>query len=343
VAKNLGVDRLDIPVLEEALFQPSREKVSFLDGLVNALDRLEAGGMEASLVLPAQNVLGLRWVIPELARPLTHPEGKAVFVAGRVRNLKPYYWWTDPWIIQKRMKAFSEALSAVGGHPVLKSLLIMDHALEWPRPDREAAFVVARTQVAEVREQGRGQSSAGIGLGWEDLLEPLVAREVSEEVGWIRVGGIEAPPKGIEAPDTLPEEVLLAAFMGSVASWLFEKATEVEVGWTMSKEIIDEESLAEACSRFAKQGLAGMTFLNLVEPEPFVRSMPPWPLRSDLDKVGLLNHHLDPKPWAEQCLKEMKLPGPVESASSFIDVGREEYEENPEMHLIRLWERFRRK
>jgi hypothetical protein len=112
VAKNLGVTGLHIPILEESLLLPSRERIAFLNGLVQALDQVEAIGMEASLVLPAQKILGLTWVIPELARSVADPDAKQVFVAGKVRNLRPYNWWTDPLIIQKRLRAFSEVRSA---------------------------------------------------------------------------------------------------------------------------------------------------------------------------------------------------------------------------------------
>jgi hypothetical protein len=341
VARNLGVDRLDIPVLEEALFLPSREKVSFLDGLLKALDQVEASRMEASLILPAQKILGLTWVIPDLAGSLSYPDAEPVFVAGRLRKLRPYNWWADPLIIQKRVKAFREALSAVEGHPALKGLFIMDRALEWPRPDQDAALFVIKALVAEIQERGRERNRVGMGLGWEDLLEPLVARRISKEVECLRIGGIENPPKGIEIPDNLSEEIMLAAFMGSMASWLFEKPTDVEAGWRTAKEISDGDALDEACSRFGNQGLEGMTWMSLVEPEPFARQAPPWVLRSDLGRAGLLNYQLDPKPWSEACIKDMKNSGTNEKAYDFIDVSRDEYAENPEMHVLRLWDHFK--
>ena len=340
VAKNLGVDRLDIPVLEESLLLPSREKITFLDGLLQALDLAEANRMQASLILPAQKILGTTWVIPDLARPLADPDANPVFVAGRLRTLRPYNWWTDPLIIQKRLKAFREALSAVAGHPALEGLLIMDRALEWPRPDVEEALFFIKALIAEIRERETSWGRVAVSLGWEDLVEPGPAKRVSKEVEHLRMGGVENSRKGLEAPDNLAEEMQLAAFMGTMASWLFERPVEVEAGWSVSKERGD--ALAEACSRFGSQGLEGVTWLTLADPELASRQAPPWVLRPGLEKAGLLDHRLDPKPWVEEWIRETKSSRPSKKAFDFIDASPEEYLEDPGMHILRLWDHFKR-
>lgn len=338
-AKSLGLDRLDIPVLEESLFLPSREKITFLDGLVRALDRLEAERMPASLILPAQKILGVTWVIPDLARPLPHPDGNPVFVSGKLRTLKPYNWWADTEIMQKRIRAFREALSAVAGHPALTGLLIMDRALAWHRPKAEQALLFAKALTAEIQERGASRNRVAAGFGWEDLIQPGLAGKVSQEVDLIRMGGNENPPKSLKAPESLAEEILLAAFTGSMASWLFGRPVEVEAGWGVSN--VEGEAVAESCSRLGEQGLEGVTWLTLADPEPSARPAPPFVLRSDLGKAGLLDHRLDPKPWVEQWVKAIKGANPSKKALDFIDVSIEEYMEEPGMHVLRLWNHFK--
>jgi hypothetical protein len=338
VAKNLGLDRLYIPVLEEALFLASREKVAFLDGLVQSLDRADAGGLEVSLVLPAQKLLGLRWVIPDLARPVTDPDAGHVFVAGQVRKLRPYDWWSDPSIIQKRLRAFSEALRAVAGHPGLKGLIVMDRALEWPRPGVEPALLVLKSLLAEIQERQMRGGRVGMGLGWEGLLEPQLAESLSREVDFLRIGGTEQPPKGPGAPAHLAEEIQLAAFTGSLGCWLFDRPAEAETGWCSAGEV--GEDPAESCERFGAQGLEGASWLTLVDPEPSLRNVPPWLLRPELGRAGLLDHHLDPKPRVEEWIKRIKEAEPDGRAYDFIDISREEYLEDPGMHVHRLWNHF---
>jgi hypothetical protein len=339
VAKSLGVERLYLPVLEESLFLPAREKIAFLDGLLQALDQLENSRMDAWLILPAQKILGLTWIIPDLAKSLMEPDAEPVFVAGQVRKLRPFGWWADPSIIQKRLRAFREALSAVAGHPGLKGLFILDRGLEWPRPTAEAALFVIKALKEEVGEREREGCRVGMGFGWRDLLEPALAERVSKEVERLRIGGIDTPPRGMDAPGNLAEEILLAAFMGTMASWLFRRATEVEVGWNVSRE--GGDALTEACERFRRQGMEGMAWLSLVDPEPPARQAPPWVLRPDLSKVGLLDHHLDPKPWAEECVKRIRGSEPSEKAFDFIDISKEEYLREPGIHVLRLWEHFK--
>jgi hypothetical protein len=341
VAKNLGVGKLYIPVLEESLFLPSRERISFLNGLLQALDRVEAGRMEASLILPAQKILGLTWVIPDLAKPVEDPGAERVFVAGKVRRLRPYNWWADPSIIQRRLKTFREALGALGSHPALSGLVIMDRALEWPRPNPEAALFFVKALIAEIQDQRKESNDVCIGLGWADLLAPGLAKKVLKEVDSIRFGGIQTPPKGIEEPANLAEEILLAAFVGTMASWLFERPVEVEVGWNGAKEDSDRDALLEACGRFGSRGPQGLTWITFVDAEPQALQAPPWGLRPDLGRVGLLDYQLNPKPQAEECIEEIRASEQSKKTYDFIDISREEYMEEPGMHILRLFEHFR--
>ena len=89
VAKNLGIERLMLPVLEESLSGSVRSKVTALDGFVLALDRIAEAGLTAWLIAPAQKVLGLNWVPPYLASAIRDPRASPVFVDRRVRNRLP--------------------------------------------------------------------------------------------------------------------------------------------------------------------------------------------------------------------------------------------------------------
>lgn len=131
VAKGLGLERLMVPVLEESLMGTSRNKVGFLDALIQALDKVAEAGLTTYLIAPVQRVLGLDWVPPHLVRTVRDPEAEPVFVAGNVRNLRPLDWWEDPSLIQKRIRTFRELVAAVSGHSSLTGWVILDRALEW--------------------------------------------------------------------------------------------------------------------------------------------------------------------------------------------------------------------
>lgn len=95
VANNLGVERLLLPVLEEALSGGARAKMRCLEGLISALDQVADAGMTAWFIAPAQQILGLAFVPPHLVKGDHDPKAGQVFVDGRIRNLRPFDWWSD--------------------------------------------------------------------------------------------------------------------------------------------------------------------------------------------------------------------------------------------------------
>ena len=56
VARDLDLTRINLPVLEEALLKPTKEKVHYLNGLVRALDQAAEAKMRIALFAPAQRL-----------------------------------------------------------------------------------------------------------------------------------------------------------------------------------------------------------------------------------------------------------------------------------------------
>lgn len=337
-AKSLGLDRLFFPVLEASLLGTARAKVSFLDGLVHALDQTSDAGVEAWLIAPAQRLLGLEWPPPYLVSGGLDPRAAPVFVDGRLRNLRPFNWWTDPSIVEKRIGVFRELVSAVLGHPALTGWVIMDRALRWVRPATRAAELVLRSYVGEVRDRDEA-AKLYMDLDWLELLDPDLALALSGLVDGLRMSGLERPPR-LDAPAALSEEMEMSAFLGSVSQWLFNRPTEVNLGWRSTQRPDGDETMA-AGRRLAETGTAGVVWLNLVDPEPGARERPPWASRPALGGVGLLTAGMDPKDWAADWMGELRAAEPKNSPADFIDLSPEEYLSDPHLHLSRLWGRFR--
>ena len=340
VAKNLGLERLLLPVLEESLLGTTKAKVRFFDGLIEALDQLSEAGLTAWLIAPARRLLGLDWVPPHLVKAVRDPRAGRIFLEGRLRNLWPYNWWNDLSILQKRIKNFRELVAAVSSHPALKGWLIMDRALEWSRPDPEVADLVLKSYLAEIRER----DESGIiymGLGWSELLEPEMAQALAQQVDGVRISGLESLPQGLNSIAGLAGELLMASCLGTLSQWIFGRPIEVEVGWGLSDKAGDPEEILEAGKRLAKLGLAGVTWLSLIDPEPRLHTQPPWGQRPGLERVGLLGQDLEPKEWVELLLKEIRTTEIRHEDKDFIDLSPEEYLTDPQPHLFRLWEHFR--
>lgn len=340
IAKSLGLDSLLLPVQEEALIGAVRAKITMLDGLVRALDRVEEADLKVRLIAPAQKILGLHWVPPYLVGAVQDPGAMPVFLDGKVRNLRPFDWWSDPSIINKRIKIFREIVSALLGHPALAGWIILDRALEWVRPNPHTADIVLKSLVAEIREKDE-QSGIYMGLGWSELLEPDRVKPLARQVDGLRISGLDHPPSGMLKDRNLAEALLAAAYLGTLAQWLFECPVDMEIGWGASDGRDDLEEVVEAGKQTAARGLAGITWLNLQDPEQRLQGHPPWNLRPGLATAGLLNRDGEPGEKIEVLLEEIRSTKTMDDPYDFIDLSRDDYLEDPSIHFERLWDHFR--
>jgi len=339
-AKILGLNRLMLPVLEEALVGSSRSKVGFLNELIRALDQLDEAGLPAWPVAPAQRIMGLHWLPPYLVRALQDPKADPVFVDGRIRNLRAFEWWEEPSIIEKRVRAFGELADALAGHPALAGWLIFNRFLEWSRPYLEQADVVLKAFMAEIRERDE-TGTIFMGLGWPELLDPAIAQALARHVDGAYISGGERKPPGLITRDGLPGELELASYLATLAGWLFERPTEIEIGWGMLDSARGAEETIEGFRKLASQGVAGANWINLIDPEPSLHRHPPWALQPGLERIGLLDRGLEPKEQVETWLEHIESIEPRDDVYDFIDLSKREYLDDPHTHLSRLWEHFR--
>jgi hypothetical protein len=339
VAKAIGLERLLIPVLEEALSGMIRAKIAFLDGLVEALDQIDEAGTTAWFIAPAQRVLGLDWVAPQMVGGFRDPSAEPVFVDGKVRHLPRLDLWADPSLIQKRIKTFRELLSAVCGHPGLTGWLILDRALEWVRPDAWEADWVLKSFLGEIRDQDE-RATIYMGIGWQELLEPEMVRALSKQVDGLRLSGLEAWSPNFRKPPHGMDDLMAAAYLGTLCQWLLDRPTEVEVGWALADRTGDPEEMLAAGERLGKQALGGVNWVSLADPAPGLRQEPPWVMAPGLERVGLVDQGLEPKAWVEPWIKQVRAAASEAKVVHFIDVDPQEYMDDPQMHLSRLWNHF---
>jgi hypothetical protein len=334
VAETLGLDRLLIPVLEESLTGTMKERICFLDGLVAGLDRVAESKVSVSLMLPAQEVLGLSWAIPDILRAAGRMDSFPVYVQGKVRILSPFDWWSDPLLIQRRIRTFREVVDALSHHPALAEWVVFDRALDWTSPEPKGAEFVLRSLLGEIREKG-GNEKTRLSLGWSQLTNPSPAKPLISLVDGVFLNGSRKPVPSDS------HDVTLAAFMGVMAGWLFHENMEVEIGWEVMEKGFDPESLLQKSEGLAEQGLEGVTWVSLCDPRPAVRAAPPWTMTPGLSQVGLLDSSLEPKPWVEEWVGQLRRTKPKQGREDFIDLSLEEYLIDPPKHLTRLWNHFK--
>jgi hypothetical protein len=334
VAETLGLEQFLIPVLEESLTGTVKERVRFLDGLVEGLDRVAESKISVSLILPCQEILGLCWAIPDVLRATGHLDSFPVYVQGKVRNLSTFDWWSDPLLIQKRIRTLREVVRALSQHPALAEWLVFDRALDWTSPDPNGAEFVLRSLLAELKEKG-GSEKTRLSLGWSQLLNPSPAKRLIGLVDGVLLSGSQKPV----APNS--HDVMLATYLGVMSRWVFRRNVEVEIGWDMVNKGFDPETLFQESEHLAEQGLEGVNWVSLCDPEPAAKAAPPWNMKPSLSQVGLLDCRLDPKPWVEEWIRQLRSTKRKQGGDDFIDLSLEEYLGNPSVHLTRLWNHFK--
>jgi hypothetical protein len=194
--------------------------------------------------------------------------------------------------------------------------------------------------VAEIRERDE-KGTVSLGVGWQELLAPELLRALAKQVDGLRIGGLDEPPLKLDRASGLAGDLVLAAYMGLLFQWHFEKPAEVEIGWGMKEKAEDPEAIEAACKLFAGQGVFGASWVTLVDPSHDIRNEPPWSLHPGLERAGLLDSNLELKEYAASALHMLIKGQPKENHDEFIDVRPEEYMAGPDMHLHRLWNRFR--
>jgi hypothetical protein len=135
--------------------------------------------------------------------------------------------------------------------------------------------------------------------------------------------------------------VTLATYLGVMAGWVFRHNVEVEIGWEVMEKSFDPESLLQQGERLAEQGLEGVNWVSLCDPQPAVKAAPPWTMIPGLSQVGLLDSSLEPKPWVEGWIGQLHRTKPKQGREDFIDLSLDEFLIDPPMHLTRLWNHFK--
>jgi hypothetical protein len=338
-ARAFGIDRLLLPILEEPLAEHARSRIRYLDGLIKALDQAAEADMEVGLIAPARMVLGMNFVPPYLVKAVRYRLVPPVFVDGKVRYLRPFDWWVDPSLIQRRIELFREILSAVTGHPSLSSCVILDRALEWPRPPLEAADLVIQSFVAEIRERDEGLS-VHLGLGWGELMEPAMAQQLVGHVDGLYFSGMDSLSEVLPKPKKMDLEIRLAAYLATLARWILEKAICPEIGYASRIQADDLEEIEEASKILVLHNVTSLAWMNLVSPDPGMASHPPWSMEPGLKNIGVLDQDLELKADAEVLLDVFKNREIGGTETDFIDISQEAYLSDPKRQFLRLWDHF---
>ena len=339
VMKQVGLDRCILPVVEESLMAGGRRLVRYLDGVVEALDRLAEAGLTAMIMAPAQRLLGVNWTPPYLLRSDPDPGAEPVFCAGRVRRLGPYPWWSEPVLVRKRVRLFQEIAACVRGHPGVAGWVVMDGMMDWARPDLAVADLLSNTFCSEIRESDEAWEPC-LSLSWQELLDPEFTTGPALRADRILLRGLERGSRPWGHLQNPVVELVGAAYLGLMARWLWHRPVTVETGWSKPGIGPDEDGLLEVGRRLAGHDTR-LAWATLLDPCRSIHDHPPWGVRPEWRDVGLFDEGGQPKALTAVLMEAFSSEPSAGDAYHFIDIDVDKYVQNPAMHLNRLWEHFR--
>lgn len=336
VGADLGLTRLELPVMEEALDRP-RLASAYLDGLVKALDAADQAGMSVELAPLPRHLLELKLGSRNLYKPGENQTQQPVFLEGKIRRLSPLNWWTDPGLLTRHIKLVREIAAALSGHPALKSWLLLDRHWTGLEVGGEALDWLLQALIEEVRSRDESVELRA-GLTWTELLRPELTSLLSARLAGFRLAGLNHPPKWFfKGQESGPaDELALAAFVAMMGQWLIGLPVSVETGWKWAGPIKDESRDRAALERLAGhlQDSLSLSWPNLVVPLPHRAPEPPWLDDQAFTRLGLLDHTLEPFDWLEPLMENKQTPEPD---LDFIDIDTSEFRIDPALHLERLF------
>lgn len=358
----LGFSCLRIFLLWED-FQPHPRQcaVPILDHLVTLMELAGDRGLQVMPTLFTGYAAGLTWLPPWMLLASSAETTQEVFSLGKVRSLKPKNPFQDTEVIEAQIYFLRELLNAVSGHPALFAWDLGNEPSRWADPPDEAAVSIWFQAVTETLRERTGSVPVTLGLGAQDLegnprlnliLPSRYLDYVSLHVYPYKIPWAEGPTD----PGPLP-------FLASIARWLAKKPVllqefgvptapilgQVETTRQLPNDLmlVDEEDAA----RFAEKALnlahrfktVGAFWGAFGDYHPTRWTRPPLDRNVPERFTGLVRQDGSPKA-AATLFKSATAPagsGNSEVSAGWLDITEEEYLQDPETNLRRLYRRFR--
>jgi endo-1,4-beta-mannosidase len=358
----LGCSCLRIFLLWED-FQPHPRQCSVpvLDHLVKLMELAGDRGLRVMPALFTGYAAGLTWLPPWMLLASTAGGAQEVFSLGKVRSLKPKNLYEDPEVIEAQLYFLRELLNALSDHPALFAWDLGNEPCRWAEPTDETAVTIWFQAVTETLRERTGSVPVTLGLGAQDLevnprLSLLLPSRYLDYIS-LHIYPYRLPWAGGPAdPGPLP-------FLASIARWLTKKPVlfqefgvptapvlgQVEMSRQPPNDLmlVDEEDAA----RFAEKALhlahrfktAGAFWGAFGDYHSTVWTRPPLHRNVPERFAGLVRHDGSPKAAAApfESLTASAESGDSEVSADWLDVTEEEYLQDPESNLRRLYLRFR--
>jgi endo-1,4-beta-mannosidase len=343
-------------------FQPRAKKVSTLclDNLVEVAEQADRRGL---MVLPTfftGHMSGVNylppWTLWAKETELRYP----TFSLGKTRPNLPRSPYEDPEILEAQALLVREVSGALKGHPALHAwdLGNSPSCVAIP-PDRQSACLWLRVMTEELRARDE-TIPITLGMNEQDLWENPVWRSqaAAEHLDFL---SMQAYPFCSELPSD-PLDSYLPPFLGILSRWLGGKEVLL-IGFgvptspvlkpdrvtepLVTDGLVSEEQAGEffrsVLNRLLEAGITGAVASYFSDYPPGLWKIPPLDTEVRERHMGIYRHDGSPKdllPILRPFGSVQRRPLP-EEPPSWIDLSREEYNEDPEQHIRRLYKNYR--
>ena len=361
IISGLGLSCIRILLLWED-FQPTPKNVSavMLDRLVQFLEVAEEKNLKAVATLFAGQVCGLNWLPPWMLLASADPNKSPVFSSGKVRFNRIRNPYAEADILEKQIYFLGELTNAVSGHPALFSWDLGNQTSLWSvSPDNFAADLWLQAMTETLKEKD-DRLPITLSFHPRDLGRSvgLTPRLAAKYLDYLSING--QPQRVPWAED--PFSPALPSFLGSVVRWLgkgpamiqeFGLATESilpvargsDSGSKGDQLLVSEEEAAlfteDALLHLRRSHLLGAFWKSSGDYHPTIWERPPLDKSKPERFSGLVRYDGTPKVSAS-VFKSTPAGSELEEISSeWLDLSREEFYQDPDQHLRRLFGRFR--
>jgi len=343
-------------------FQPRARRVSTtcLDHLVDVAEKADQRGLCVLPTFFTGHMCGMNWLPPWALWARERELPIPVFSQRRVRSNLPRNFYEDPEILEAQVLLVREVAGALQGHPGVWAwdLGNSPSSVVSP-PDSQKGSLWLRVMTEELRSRD-GAIPITLGMDEGNLAEYGVLRpqDAAEHLDFLSA---KATPysSGLSSG---PLDALLPPFLAILAQWLGGKdvmclglgvPTEPipKQEWVHKKPgaelLVSEEAAAgffsSAVGRLLKAGMMGAMISFFSDFDPGLWEMPPLDRDVPGRHMGIYRRDRSPKDFLPALSEHSSLsrhPSPGEPPS-WIDISQEEYEEDPKLHIRRLYGNYR--
>ena len=361
IVKALGLSCIRIYLLWED-FQPAPKTVPtvMLDRLVEVLDTAAEKNIKVVVTLFTGHVCTMNWLPPWMLLASTERGQYQVFSLEKVRSNTMRNPYAEAEIMEAQIYFLMELTNAVSGHPALFSWDLGNAPSLWSvSPDNFAAelWLQAMTETLKERDD---QLPVTLSFHVTDLgrRQGLTLGMAAKHLDYL---SINAQPQRVPwAEDSFSP--VLPSFLGSVAAWLgkgpvmvqeFGLATKTTLPlsrgltWDSNSEqpLVSEEDAAlfveDALLHLRRSHFMGAFCKSFGDYHPSIWEWPPLDKHINDRFSGLVRYDGLPKVAASVFTSEPKSYEKERISSEWLDVSQQEYNQDPDEHLRRLYGRFR--